>query len=214
MFAMIVGALIAIALGVAFCIWGYRLFLVMLPIWGFFAGFWVGAQAIALLFGDGFLATLLGWGAGFFGGLLFAVLSYLFYMVGVAVIAAGFGAALASGLLSAFGLGDGFLGTIIIVAVAVILALLVLIFNVQKYVIIAITSLGGANLVVAGVLLFLGRITLESLAEAGSTIRPIVQDSWLWLIVWLVIAGVGIVGQLRTSRDFVFNKERYAEGWG
>ena len=36
---------------------GYRLFLVLLPIWGFFFGFGLGAQTVQALFGDGFLAT-------------------------------------------------------------------------------------------------------------------------------------------------------------
>ena len=35
-------ALLALLLGAAFCFVGYRFFLVMLPIWGFFAGLWHG----------------------------------------------------------------------------------------------------------------------------------------------------------------------------
>ena len=40
-------SLFALILGLAFCFAGYRVFLVMLPIWGFFAGFWLGAMSLA-----------------------------------------------------------------------------------------------------------------------------------------------------------------------
>ena len=71
MLATITLALFAVLLGVAFCFAGYRFFLVMLPIWGFFAGFWLGAQTTVLLFGDGFLATTTGWVVGFVAGIIF-----------------------------------------------------------------------------------------------------------------------------------------------
>ena len=48
---------LAALLGLAFCFVGYRFFLVMLPIWGFFAGFWIGAYGTSLLLGTGFLGT-------------------------------------------------------------------------------------------------------------------------------------------------------------
>ena len=38
--------LLAIAIGLAFAFYGFRLFLVLLPIWGFFAGFLLGANGI------------------------------------------------------------------------------------------------------------------------------------------------------------------------
>ena len=75
MLQVIFAALFAFLIGLAFLLYGYRLFLVMLPIWGFFAGFWLGAQTIAMLLGGGFLATTTGWVVGFATGLLLAVLS-------------------------------------------------------------------------------------------------------------------------------------------
>jgi hypothetical protein len=71
---LLLGAL-AIGIGLAFAFWGFRVFLILLPIWGFFAGFLLGAQGMTYLFGDAFLATTLGWVVGFLLGLLFAVLS-------------------------------------------------------------------------------------------------------------------------------------------
>ncbi|MBV9323828.1 MAG: hypothetical protein JO352_08595, partial [Chloroflexi bacterium] len=37
---------------------GYRFFIFLLPIWGFFFGFGLGAQAVQALFGDAFLSTV------------------------------------------------------------------------------------------------------------------------------------------------------------
>ena len=53
---LLLGAL-TIAIGVAFCFWGFRVFLILLPIWGFFAGFLVGANGVEYILGDGFLAA-------------------------------------------------------------------------------------------------------------------------------------------------------------
>ena len=53
--------LLAIGIGLAFAFYGFRVFLILLPIWGFFAGFLVGANGMEYLFGDAFLATATGW---------------------------------------------------------------------------------------------------------------------------------------------------------
>ena len=80
--ALLVG-IVAIAIGAAMMLLGYRLALILLPIWGFFAGFIFGAQVLQEFFGDGFLATTASWVVGVVVGLLFAVLSYLFWYVAV-----------------------------------------------------------------------------------------------------------------------------------
>ena len=185
----------------------------MLPIWGFFAGFWLGAQTTSLLFGAGFLATTTGWVVGFVAGLVFALLSYFFYLFGVALIAAAAGAALVSGFLGLFGLGSGFIALILALIGAVVLAGVTIIFNLQKYVIIWLTAVGGANSVILSVLLLFGRLSIDDLSTAGSAIRPVLQDSWFWVIVWIVLAIIGIVFQIRTNRTFVFEKEHHVEGW-
>ena len=90
-FQLICTAIIALIIGVLALVAGYRLFLILLPIWGFFAGFAMGTHATALLFGMGFLATVTSWIIGIVVGLIFAVLSYLIYIVGVALLSAAFG---------------------------------------------------------------------------------------------------------------------------
>jgi len=214
MISVLFAAAFAVALGAAFCFVGYRLFMVMLPIWGFFAGFWLGAAAVSLLFGAGFLATLTAWVVGFAAGLVGAVFSYLFYLVGIAIVSAAFGAALGTGLMGVFGFETGLLVSLVALVCAVVVAGLVLRFNIQKYAITAITAIGGANAILAGVLLLLGRVPLGSFATGGGTIKPILQDSWFWLIAWLAVAVIGFVVQIRVNRDYTFSPNQYIEGWG
>jgi hypothetical protein len=214
MLTVIVAALFIAALGAALCFVGYRIFLVLLPIIGFFAGFWLGAEVVSIIFGTGFLATVTAWIVGFLAGLVVAVLSYLFYLLGVALVAAAIGAALGSGFMAALGFDPGFLTAIVDLAAAIVAAILTLVWNLQKYVIIALTAIGGANALLLSVLLLIGKVSLESLRTAGTSIKPILQDSWFWLIVWLVVAIVGIVVQIRLNRDYTFTPDRYIEGWG
>ncbi len=214
MFQILIAVLFALLLGAGFCFFGYRIFLVMLPIWGFFAGFWIGAEATALIFGAGFLGTTTGWVVGFVVGLVTSLLSYLFYFIGVALVAAGFGAALGSGFMALLGFNGGFLVAIVAIVCALIIAGITLIFNLQKFVIIAITAIGGANAILLSGLLLFGRVSLDSLQSAGSSIKPVLQDSWFWLIVWLILAAIGIVVQIRTNQTYTFSRERYQEGWG
>ena len=77
---------------------GYRFFLFLLPIWGFFFGLALGAQSVQALFGVGFLATVTSWVVGFVVGALFAVLSFVFYAFAVAIIGGSLGYVLAVGL--------------------------------------------------------------------------------------------------------------------
>lgn len=214
MLSVLFVALFALIFGLAFCFAGYRVFLVMLPIWGFFAGFWLGAEATSLLLGTGFLATTTGWVIGFVVGLLGAVLSYLFYMLGVGLLAAAFGWAMGAGFMNALGFDPGLLTAMVGIITALVMAGLVVLLNIQKYVIIAITAIGGANAIVLSGLLLFGRVSLEELRGAGNAIAPILQDSWFWLVIWLALGAAGLIVQIMTNRTYVFDREQYQEGWG
>ncbi len=214
MLSVLFVSLFAVVLGLAFCFAGYRVFLILLPIWGFFAGLWLGAEVTTLIFGGGFLATTTGLVIGLVVGLVFAVLSYLFYIIGVALVAASFGWALGAGLMAAIGFSSGFLITIVALVVAIIVAILTLVLNLQKYVIIIITAIGGANAIVLSVLLLLGRVSLDTLAGARNSIGPILQDSWFWLIAWLIVAIAGFVVQFRANRSYTYSHDQYPQDWG
>ena len=214
MIATITLALFAVLLGAAILLAGYRFFLVMLPIWGFFGGLWLGAYAVTLIFGTGFLATTTGLVIGFVVGIIGAVLSYLFYMVGVLIIAGAFGGALASGIMGALGFDPGLIMAIVTIVGALIAAGLTLLLNLQKLVLIVLTAMAGAVLVVLAGMLTFGQVTVADLQAGGNALQPIFQGSWFWGIVWLVLAVVGVVVQIRANRTYVFTRDMYVEGWG
>jgi hypothetical protein len=207
-------SLLALGIGVVLLLWGYRTFLAMLPIFGFFAGFWLGAHTISLLFGSGFLADVTGFVTGFIFGVVAAVLSYLFYGLAIAFIAAAIGYGLGVGLMEAIGL-DFWLIAVPVGVVAAILALvLTLGFNLQKYVVIALTAIAGANaLILAGLLLF-GRTEPGEIQLAGNMIQPVVTDGGFWLIVWLVFAIGGVVYQVLHNRAYQFDSDEYVLYYG
>jgi hypothetical protein len=199
---------------VAFCFAGYRFFLVMLPIWGFFGGFWIGAYTVSLILGGGFLATTTGLVVGFVVGIIGAVLSYLFYLVGVAIIAASFGGALGSGVMGALGFDPGLIMAIVTIVSGLIAAGLTLLLNLQKYVIIILTAVAGAVLIVLAGMLVFGQVSIADLQTGGNFIQPIFQGSWFWGVVWLVLAIAGAILQIRANRTYAFTREMYVEGWG
>jgi len=191
---------IALLVGVVLAFNGYRLFLVLLPIWGFFFGFGLGAQTITAIFGDGFLATTTSWVIGFIVALVFAVLSYLSYIVGVAIFAGSLGYALGVGIMGLFGLDLTLITWIVGVVVAIIVAGATLLLNIQKWVILLATSLGGAGVIIGTFMFALGVI---SPADIGANaVRVAMADSFWWLLGFLVLAGLGFAAQVKNTATF------------
>ena len=197
--------LLAIAIGLALLFAGYRLLWVLLPIWGFFAGLWLGITGLQAIFGTGFLAGVSGLVVGFVLGIVFAVLSYLFYIVGVAILGATIGYSLTVSLLvGGLGMNQGFLVWLIAVVVAVAFAVVVLVLNLQKYAVIFITSLGGASAVIAGALLLFGQISQEQLSGLMGVWAPVsFGEGWFWWLGWLILAVIGIAYQIQANRVYV-----------
>jgi len=189
--------LIALAFGVAVAFRGYRFFLVLLPILGFVIGFTLGAQTLQAIFDVGFLTTVTSWVVGFLLGLVFGVLSYLFYIVGVALLSFGLGYAIGAGFMGLIGFDLGLLSWIVGMVAGVALALVVIFFNVQKWVIVAITGFFGSAAIVGSLMLVLGIVSIEDLGT--NAVGKAIEDSFLWLIFYMVIAILGIVSQIGFS---------------
>jgi len=191
---------IGLLFGLAVAFLGYRLLWIVLPIWGFFFGLALGAQTIQAILGDAFFGTVTSWVVGFIVGAIFAVFSYLFYFVAVAILSGSLGYSLTVGLLAAIGLDFGFLVWLIAIVVAVIVAFLVLRFNIQKYAVIVITALGGA-----GVIVFIMLAAFEGVLLTKILSNPVmtaISNNWLYLLLFAVVAIGGIVVQLRASQAY------------
>jgi len=214
MLQIILFSLLAIVVGAALLLYGYRIFLVLLPVFGFFAGFWVGASAMQWTLNENFLATLFSIIVGIVLGIIFAIASYAIYFAGVAVVAFAFGAMVAIGIMTFIGFEAGAVVSLAALAAGVLLAMLTFQKNLQKYFIMGIMSLGGGNLVILAILVLIGQISLELLRARGDMIGPVLVAGALWVIIWLGLAIAGLVYQIRTSSDFEFSMDDLKEGWG
>lgn len=188
-------AIVALLLGAAFCFFGFRFFLILLPIFAFVLGFNVGTDATTAIFGDGTFATVTSWVVGFIAALAFAIFSYLFYYIAVAVLGGAVGYALGASAWGLIGNEYGAIALVIGLAVGVVFAVGVLMLNVPKYLVVVLTALGGAATILAGWFILIGKIPSDNIhwTQVGFLIR----DSWFYLIVWAVIVAAGIIVQMR-----------------
>lgn len=203
--------ILAVLLGAAFCFAGFRFFLLLLPLWGLFAGFMVGAGATATLLGEGFLASVLAIGVGIAVGIVFALLSWLYWWGAVIVIGGALGFWITHWLLVVIGFNaDGLVTTLIALAGGVALGVLAFLVNSPKYVAILLTAFAGAAWLVVGVALFLGIIKTDDLPN-GSLVA-VYKEGWFWIVVWAVLGAAGIVAQLqmtaRWEQDIVASYDR------
>ena len=209
----ILAFLFAVGLGVGMCYMGYRIFLVLLPVWGFFAGLWFGGFAVAQFLGSGFFATTSGWVVGVILGVIAAVVSYYIFLAGVALVAAAIGATLSYGVMTTF-MEANFIVGIITLVIAVIFAVLTLRHNLQKYAIAALTALAGADIIVLLIFVLLGVVHIADIQVSGNLIELVTGASWLAWIGWMALAASGIYVQVVYDKGFEFTKERYVESWG
>ncbi len=206
-------SLIAFGAGLAFLLVGYRFFLLLLPIWGFFAGLWLGAQSVSWLLGEGFLVSVTGLVVGFLVGLILAAFSYLFYAVGILLLGAFFGYWFSSVLLYVLGFSPGFFVSIASIITAIVFATLTVLLDVKKHLVIIITAFGGAGAVLTSLMLMTGRITVTNIqAGAAETLSMVFDDSVFWMLLWLALAIMSIVFQERSTLGYLIKYDRQYDG--
>jgi hypothetical protein len=142
---------------------------------------------------------------GFFVGLLFGLLSYLFWIFAVALAAGSLG----YGLVAAFfGLFDANLDVLVwVIGVLVGLAFAVgaVVLNLQKVVVIVATALVGAAGIVGTLLLLFTSSSAEVFAENWA--QELIDDHPLYFVIFAVVAAMGIVFQFMANRNY--EVERY-----
>jgi hypothetical protein len=200
-FAVMCGGMIALLFGLVLAFAGYRLFLLLIPIWGFFFGFGLGAQTImAISPNDAFLATVTSWVVGFIVAAVFAVLAYLFYIFAVGLVSASLGYTATVGLLTAIGMQFGFIVWAAGLAVGVILAFVVLRFNIQKIVIELATAFLGAGIIVGVFMALFGGLPTKEFIQ--NPVALALKNSPLWMIVFIVVGVLGLIAQIQNNRSF------------
>ena len=206
----LLAALILIAIGAAALFVGFKLWLVLLPIFGFFVGFVVGAELIATWLGDGFLSNVLGIVVGAAVAVVFAFLAIFWWWLGVILVIAGFGFAIGYGLLPAIGLDADVLSWVIGLTVAAIFVVAAVVLRMPRALVIVVTSLWGSGAVLAGVLLILNQIDVEDLGFGA--INQVISESFFWFMAWIALAVVGMAAQAFTS-DPISLVPDDASGW-
>jgi hypothetical protein len=186
-------ALVLLAGGLVSCFAGYRLFRVVLSIYGFI----LGALVATSIAGAGSTGTLLIWAL--VGGLAGAVILNFAYFLGVVLVGASIGAMLATVL---FGRGGGDPHTLVVVLFAIAGA--VGASMMQRYVIIAGTAFGGAWTALVGAMALVGDKAAAKAASANDVwvvypLDPAPGRRWL-PIAWLVLGIAGLVVQLRAGK--------------
>jgi hypothetical protein len=193
-------AFFALALGLAVLFLGFRLFLTLLPIMGFFVGLVAGAQFINYLIdGTGFLQSVLAIVVGLITGVGFAILAVIWWWVGVVIAIGGIGFALGFGILPLFGLDADVLSFIIGLAVAVLFVIAAVVLRLPRALVVAVTALWGSAAVLAGIMVLLNIVEPETLGFGG--LYSVMSDSIFWTIAWIVLALVGMAAQIMMSED-------------
>src|SRR3954471_5914253 len=187
--------LLAILAGGAMLLSGQFVLRLVIPIWGFFAGFAFGAGIVAGFADEHFLGTVLGWVLGLAFGLGFAILAYLYFYVAIVIAMGAFGFAIGSGLVVALGISWNWLAALVGLVVGLVLGLGSIFANVPMIVLVVFGSLAGAVGVVGGLMLLVGSLNSADFSRGDFT--DTASNSFGWSLLLLVLAIGGILIQAR-----------------
>ena len=183
-------ALVLLFGGALACFAGYRLFRVVLGIFGFIFGAWLASSMMGATNTVGMVAAAL------VGGLIGALILVFAYFVGIALVGAGLGALVAHVAWGQFGTGDP--PALVVVLCAIVGAIVAMVL--QRYVIIVGTAFGGAWTLIVGALALAGDPRATRAASAGNVwilypLAPSPGQQWL-PFAWVALAMVGTAVQL------------------
>lgn len=194
----IVVGLLALAVGAMFCFRGYLTMRVIIPLWGAFGGFLLGAGLVASSSDDGFLRSVLAWIVGFAVAVLFALIAYLYFEVSVVLAMTLIGFALGTSAMVAVGIEWSWVIMIAGIAVGVLLAILAIAGNMPMVLLTVLTAGAGASAMVGGIMLLFGKLQTEAITESGATTDQL-HDDWWWYAIWGVLFVAGIVAQIAAA---------------
>ena len=201
--------IILIVLGGFLALAGLRVFFIALPIMGFIVGMAGGLALMDHLFNNQFLSTTTGIIVGIVLGIVGAVISYLFWYVAIVLGAAFIGASLGSGLMNAFNVNSQFVILVVAVIGAIILGMMTILLDLPIYWVIVNTAFVGSTILIAGVMLALNRVDRVDLGYG--TVWAAIDESWFWVIAWVVVAAVGIGAQLTMITQAALPQEKWTK---
>ncbi len=191
--------LLAIVVGSLFCFRGYLTMRLVIPVWGAFTGFLVGAGVVDRTTSDGFLVGALAWLVSIVLAVVFGLLAYLYYEVSVVLAMAAVGFVLGASVMVGLNVRWSWVVLLVGVLVGLALAVLSVVGQLPMLVLTVLTALGGAGTVVAGIMLLTGSLTADDLGSDAVVSR--IEDSAGWWVLYAALAVVGVVLQLRSVQD-------------
>jgi hypothetical protein len=105
------------------------------------------------------------------------------------------------GVMAGLGFNEGFVTFLVGLLLGLALVAVAIYLHFPKVLILILTSLAGAELLLGGIFLAFGRITLTGLRFGA--VGAMLQDSWFWGLLYLAIAAVGFAVQWRSTQSFV-----------
>ena len=187
-------AIVLLLGGALACFAGYRLFRIVLGIYGFILGAMIASSVVGVTNTTGMLLTAI------IGGLVGSVVLVFAWFVGVSLVGAGIGVLAAHVVWPQIGRGDPPAMAIISVAIAGAIGAMFM----QKYVIVVGTALGGAWTIVLA--LANGFPLMRDVLTRGSSetevwiFYPTSSSGLRWSsIIWLGLSVLGIAVQLSTT---------------
>ncbi len=176
--------------GAVSCFAGYRLFKVVLAIYGFVLGAMLASSTMGITNTAGMVI------AAIVGGMIGAAILVFAYFVGIALIGAGFGALVAHVAWTQGTGGDPPAVAVILLAMVGALSAMLL----QRYVIIVATAFGGAWTMIVGAAAALGDRGAARAASGDNVwvlypMSPAPGQRWVTM-VWVALGALGAVTQL------------------
>ncbi|HEX7736630.1 MAG TPA: DUF4203 domain-containing protein [Ktedonobacteraceae bacterium] len=201
---LIIGPL-ALLIGALFCFAGYRLFRVIMAIWGFLLGFFIGMQITSSLLANTSFVTGAAWTAGIVLGLALAILAYALYTAAMTLLGAGIGYVLGTGLMTGLGIGNQMILVVVVgLVLAILFAILILALDLARLLIVVNTAMGGSASIVVGVLLLYQYIPTDFLHF--DQLSASLKASPAWLLLWLALAVGGGFFQMQNTRRYQLEK--------
>ncbi|HMJ74639.1 MAG TPA: DUF4203 domain-containing protein [Iamia sp.] len=195
---LVVG-LSAVAVGALLCGRGYLALRLLIPLWGAYSGFLLGAGIVAAVTDDPVLHVAVGWPVAIVTALVFGGLAYLYYELSIVISMAGIGVSLGAALMVALGVRWSWLVVLAAVAVGALLAALAIASDLPSVLLVALSAGAGAATIVFGAMLLVGHIDTEELTSGITTRR--LHDDWWWYVLFIGLALAGATAQLATRAD-------------
>lgn len=191
--------MLAIAVGGLFCFRGYLTMRLVIPVWGAFSGFLLGAGLVDRWTDDGFLANVTGWLVGLAVAVAFGLFAYLYYEVSVVLAMAAVGFVLGASVMVALDVRWSWVIVLVGMLTGIALAVLAVVGGLPMLLLTVLTAMAGAATIVAGIMLITGALTADDLGSQDVISR--IDDSAGWWVLYAGLALAGVVLQVRFLGD-------------